>query len=134
MGAGPRLQAAREQIVERLLDFLLPLPRLRERFARQRRIGGLLGVMTVAFGLLPQLAGPLAQLLGPLVLTLGFLTLPSFIGLAAALFGPALGLSGFALAVVGRLLGGFRFLLRLLRASFQRGSTFLSGFLFQHLG
>ena len=53
---GPRLQAARQQIVERLFDFLLGLASVGQHLARLGRIAFLVGVPTVALRLLAQLA------------------------------------------------------------------------------
>ena len=44
------------------------------------------------------------------------------------------GFLGFAVPFSGRFLGGSRFLLRNLRACFERGSAFLAGFFFKQLG
>src|SRR5262249_44822414 len=134
VGTGPRLQSAREQIVQRLLDFFLRFARLGQFAARLGLIGRLLGVAAMALGLLARLAGLLPQLLGAFALTLGLLTLTSFVGGVGTLLGLFLELGGLAFSLAGRVLRGARFLLRVLGLRFQPSLALRAGLLVHQLG
>ncbi len=115
----PRLQSPGEQVIQGFLDFLLRLPRLGERPARQSRVQRLGGVAASALRLLSPFAGLLSQLLGRLALEPGVLAMAGLVGDAAALLGLLFGSGGLAVLLVGRLLGRAR---ASCSASFARAS------------